>query len=435
MTKEESAGTVGTATAMFIAVANMVGTGVFTSLGYQIIGIQSPFALLMLWIIGGLLALAGASCYAELGAALPRSGGEYHFLSVIYHPAVGFVAGWVSLIAGFAAPTALAAIAFAKYAGVVFDSVSANHLAACSVIVLSAIHGLHAALGRYFQDVFTILKIILILFFIVAGLSASEHQSLNLIPDVRALSEMASPFYFISLVYVSFAYTGWNAAAYFVREIRNPERNLKKALFYATFLVMILYVFLNYVFLYVVPAGELSGRIEIGFIAGSRLLGEDGGAVISLIISVLMLSTIGAMVFIGARINQVIGRDYRLFSPLARVSKLGTPLNAIFFQGLVTLFFIYSSTFEQVIVYATFTLMLMNSLTVGGVFILRFRAPRLRRPYRTWGYPFTPVFFLIANMAIIWYVCAERPVESLAGAGVVSLGFVLYYFNSRTDAG
>ncbi len=424
-------GTIGLMTAMLIAVANMIGTGVFTSLGYQVVSIHTTFALLMLWVIGGVVALAGAFCYAELGAALPRSGGEYHFLSAIYHPSAGFVAGWVSLVAGFAAPTALAAMAFAKYAAPAADRVDTVHLGAGAVIAIAAIHGYSGKGGHLFQNFFTGVKILVIVFFIVAGLLSPDHRELDLLPGPGALAEMATPPYFIALVYVSFAYTGWNAAAYFVREIRSPGKNLPPALIYATALVMVLYGLLNYVFLYLVPAGELAGKIEIGYIAALRLFGEEGGRLLSLVIAMLMLSTIGAMIFIGARVVQAMGTDYPVLAVLEKASSSGTPFRAVLFQTAVTLLFIYTSTFEQVIIYTTFTLLLINSLTVAGVVVLRWRKPGLPRPYRAWGYPVTPFGFLAVNLAIMGYVCYEKPAESVIGLGIVLTGFVLYLLNRR----
>ncbi len=423
--------TIGLATAIFIAIANMIGTGVFTSLGYQVVGTHTVFALIMLWVVGGIVALCGALCYAELGAALPRSGGEYHLLSVIYHPSIGFLAGWVSLVAGFAAPTALAAMSLSKYTQVVFTNVPVAHIGALVVILLMIIHSVSIKAGSHVQNFFTILKIAVIIVFIFFGLAASKHQSVSLYPTKNGFAEMLAPTYFISLVYVSFAYTGWNAAIYFVSELRNLQRNLPKALFFATLLVLFLYALLNYVFLYVVPQANLSGKIEIGFITATQLFGSSIGRVVSICIALLMVSTIGAMVFVGGRITQAMGEDYRVLSILGKRTIYKTPMNAIIFQGIITLLFIYSSTFEQVIVYTSFTMILINNLTVFGIIILRIKQPNLPRPFKVWGYPFVPILFLLINVAIMFYVCIEKPKESLIGFGIICAGLLLYFLNGR----
>lgn len=426
-----SATTIGLHTAAFIAVANMVGTGVFTSLGYQVVDIQSVFALVMLWVVGGVIALCGALSYGELGTALPRSGGEYHLLSVIYHPAMGFLSGWVSATAGFVAPTAIAAIALGKYTAVVFPSVPVDHLAAAVVVVFAIIHGMSIRVGSYFQNFFTGIKIGVMLVFILFGFTIDAAQPISLAPASADWAVLLTPPFAVSLVYVSYAYTGWNASIYVVGELRNPQKNLPKALFLSTLLVMVLYALINYVFLYTVPMAELAGKVEIGFLAGSKLFGNTAADILSLLIAALMVSTIGAMIFVGARITQVMGEDYPVLHVLSLRSVRHTPVNAIVFQTIITLLFIYTSSFEQVIVYASFTLMLLTTLTVAGVYVLRWRQPDLPRPYKTWGYPFTPALFLIANTWIMAYVFIERPLESFIGLGIITAGALIYFINSR----
>ncbi|MDX1906301.1 MAG: amino acid permease [Bacteroidia bacterium] len=418
-------------TAASIAIANMIGTGVFTSLGYQVTDIQSVFALIMLWIIGGMIALCGALAYGELGTALPRSGGEYHLLATIYHPALGFLSGWVSATAGFVAPTAIAAIALSKYAAAVYPGLPENHLAAGVVILLALVHSRSVRLGSVVQDVFTLVKIAVILLMIFWGLRVEDHEAISLLPALADWRVLLTPAFAVSLVYVSYAYTGWNASIYIVGELRDPQRDLPKALFMSTLLVMVLYALLNFVFLYVVPMGELAGQIEVGFLAGQQMFGATAGKLLSLTIALLMVSTISAMVFVGARITQVMGEDYPVLRRLAHLSRFRTPVNAIVFQTLITLLFIYTSTFEQVMVYASFTLMLLTSLTVAGVYVLRWRQPDLPRPYKTWGYPITPAIFLLANLWIMMFVVRERPVESLIGLGIMGTGALMYLLDLR----
>ncbi len=423
--------TVGLFTATSIVVANMVGTGVFTTLGLQVAGIKSIFALILLWVIGGVIALCGALSYGELGAALPRSGGEYHLLSEIYHPSIGFLSGWVSLTAGFAAPTAISAIALGEYTHAVYPSVPVSHTGAVSVVLITFVHAASIRWGNFLQNVSTIIKVAVVVLFIVLGFTVSNPQPISIVPEYSDWVALTTPFFAVSLVYVIYAYSGWNAAVYIVGEIENPQRNLPLALFIATILVIILYALLNYVFLLMVPLPELAGKVEVGFLAAERMLGPAAADALSLLIAVLMVSTISAMVFIGGRIGQVMGEDYQVLAKLAPRSKEYTPVNALVFQAIMILLFIYTSTFEQVMVYATILLIGMSSLTVAGVYVLRWRQPNLERPYQTWGYPITPALFLMANTFIMSYVVVERTLESLIGLGIMLIGIALYMVNRR----
>jgi APA family basic amino acid/polyamine antiporter len=425
-TAQDAPARVGFITAASLVVASMIGTGIFTSLGFQIEYIDSVFALLMLWVIGGGLALCGALAYGELGAALPRSGGEYHLLSRIYHPSLGFLAGWISATLGFAGPIALAAIAFGEYTTAVFPSLSAQHLAAGIVIVSSIIHGLSVKLGSQFQNLFTGLKVLLIVLFIGAAVGVDAPQSISVLPTWEGLGQMITPGFAVSLVFVSYAYTGWNAAIYIVGEIKNPNKNLPRSLLLGTLLVMVLYVLLNYVFLYTVPMNELAGRVEVGYVSGLAVFGEVGGQFMSMLIAVVLISTVSAMVFLGPRITQAMGEDLPALRWLAFTSERDIPVVSVLFQAAIALIFIYTSTFEQVLIYAGFTLTLITSLTVAGVFVLRVREPDLNRPYRTWGYPVTPAVFLLLNTWILVYVFIDKPTESLVGLGIVAVGAVLY---------
>jgi APA family basic amino acid/polyamine antiporter len=417
---------VGLVTAASLVVANMVGTGIFTSVGFQVEYLDSPFALLMLWAVGGVVSLCGALTYGELGAALPRSGGEYHLISELYHPFLGFIAGWISATLGCAGPTALAAIAFGDYTTAVFPGLSSTHLAAGIVVVCSAIHATSITWGSWFQNAFTALKVLLILVFVGAAAGVDPAHSIAVLPDGAGMRELVSPGFAVSLVFVSYAYAGWNAAIYIVGEIRDPQRNLPRSLVLGTALVTVLYVLLNFVFLYTVPAQDMAGQVEVGFLSGSVIFGDAGGEVMSLFIALLLVSTVSALVYLGPRVTQAMGEDVRAFRWLAVTSERGIPVNSVLFQTGLALLFIYTSTFDQVLVYAGFTLILSTMLTVAGVFVLRWRRPEIDRPYTTWGYPVTPLLFLAVNGWILVYVLIDRPVESLIGLGIVAVGAALY---------
>lgn len=417
---------IGLYTGVAIVVANMVGTGVFTSLGFQVAGIKSGFALLMLWAVGGLIALCGALCYGELAAALPRSGGEYHYLSYIYHPLVGFLSGWVSATVGFAAPTALAAIALGKYATGVWPSLNAQALSIAVVVGLTLVHAISSRAGSRFQVVVTLVKVILLIGFIGAGIVVATPQPLSFTPQAADWQQVLSPTFAVSLVYVSYAYSGWNAAVYVAGEVEQPQRNLPRILVIGTAIVLLLYVGLNFIFLYSTPLTELAGQVEVGYLAANRLFGQAIGRLMGAVIAVLLISTVSSMVFAGPRIVQVMGEDLPGLRALAVVSRQGIPVRAMLLQTALTLFFIVTSSFESVLLYAGFVLSLFTFLTVIGLFVLRRREPHLIRPYCTWGYPITPLLFLALSGWTLVFILRDKPLESMLGLATVLVGAAIY---------
>jgi APA family basic amino acid/polyamine antiporter len=425
---------VGLLTATSLVIANMIGTGVFTSLGFQVLGIHSAFALMLIWIIGGIAATCGALAYGELGAAMPRSGGEYHFLSRIIHPSVGFVSGWVSSTVGFAAPVALAAMALGDYASRVFTGVSQEGIAIGVVIILTIVHSSDVRLGKRFQDVFTSVKVLLILFFIAAGLiigGVAGHH-ITVMPDGSAMREILSRDFAVSLFFVSYAYSGWNASAYIAGEIDRPQRTLPRSLLQGTLTVTLLYVLLNYVFLYTTPIAQLAGKVDVGYIAAANIFGANGGKMMALIIALLLVSSVSSMIMAGPRVVQVMGQDVAPLRGLSKTTRKGVPALAIAFQSAITIFLILTSTFERLITYMGFTLNLFTMMTVAGVIVLRRTQPDLPRPSQMWGYPYTAIAFLAIGLWVLVYGLAYKPFESLAGLATVLVGFVVYALAKRT---
>ncbi|NER39207.1 MAG: amino acid permease [Oscillatoria sp. SIO1A7] len=427
---------IGLFTAISIVIANMIGTGVFTSLGYQVMGIKSGFALLSLWLVGGIFALCGALCYGELGAAMPRSGGEYLYLSKIYHPALGFLSGWVSVTVGFAAPIALAAMALGQYFAVVFPVVPPMAIALTVVIVVSLIHSQNLQLGSYFQDVFTISKLLLIVALIVCGFLLAEPQNLSFLPGAADLKAVFSAPYAVSMVFVTYAYSGWNASIYLASEVKEPEKNLPRSLLMGTAIVMVLYLLVNFIFLYGTPLAAIDAlpieeKPKVAAVAAEYIFGSVGGKIMSLLISFGLISTISSMVWAGPRVTQTIGEDIPFFKILARKNSSGIPHYAIFLQLAIVLVLTISSTFDAVTTYLGFTLTLSSFLTVLGVFVRRIRYPDAPSPYKTWGYPVTPIVFLAIALWILYFVLTQQPVESIAGLATILLGLPLYFFASK----
>lgn len=418
-----------TPTAIAIVIANVVGTGVFTSLGFQLLEIRSTFVLLALWLVGGLMALCGALTYAELGSRLPRSGGEYNFLTEIYHPAAGFVAGWVSATVGFAAPTALVAMTFGAYLEAALEwQGSDTLLATCLVLALTGLHGWSRRSSSGSQGLFTLLKILMILAFSALVLALSEApQTVRLLPAAGDGALLMSGAFAVALIYVNYAYTGWNSATYISSELEAPQKRLPLILFAATFVILCLYLLLNYVFLYGAPMDALAGRLETGLVVAQHAFGDTGGRLMGMALAMLLVSTASAMVIAGPRVLQVIGEDFRLFAWLSRRNQQGIPVAAIGFQSAVTLFFVLTSTFEQVLVFSSFVMGICSFFTVAGVFLLRWRQPD-RPGYKVWAYPLPPLVFMALMGWTLAYIFINRPEEALAGLLLLATGWLFYRF-------
>lgn len=414
-----------------IVIANMIGTGVFTSLGFQLVEIQSAPVLLALWAVGGLAALCGALSYAELGAALPRSGGEYNFLTEIYHPSAGFISGWVSATVGFAAPTALAAMTFGSYLSAVFPELSAIWLATGLIIVLAFAHSRSHRSSGSTQTLFTFLKILLIVgFAALALLSNATGPETRFVPASGDGALMLSGAFAVSLIYVNYAYSGWNSATYISGELEHPQRSLPKVLILSTTLVGVSYLLLNYVFLAVAPMDAMVGKVEVGYIAATYAFGEAGATIMGVLLALLLVSTVSAMVLAGPRVLQRIGEDFPLFKRLGRVNGDGIPSTAVFVQAVVALAFLWSASFDRILIFSGATMALNTFFTVFGVFVLRWRQPNLARPFKTWLYPLPPLIFLLITGWTLLYIVLQRPIEAMITLAIVVSG-AFFYFASQ----
>jgi len=414
-----------------VVVASMVGTGVFTTTGLLVRDLRSPAAVLAAWAVGGLLAFCGALSYAELAAALPRNGGEYQLLGRIYHPAVGFAAGLISLVVGFSAPLAASALAFGHYLSAVaplFQPLPA----AIGIVVLGALlHAFHVRLGGRVQAAVTALEVALALAFIVAGAVHGEPARLL----VRPPSAAGTPSFAVALIYVSFAYSGWNGAVYLAGEVKEPSRTLPRALLAGTALVVVLYLALNAVFLSSAPVADLAGVVEVGHVAAARLLGPGAGRVLAALVTLVLASSVSAMLMAGPRVYESMGLDYPSLSILARRTRHGGPSVAVALQAAVALVMIATASFAALLTYIGFTLSLVAGLTVAGVLVLRRREPALARPYRTWGYPATPLLFVALSAWMVAHALIENPASSWAGLATVAVALGLHSLLGRGGDG
>lgn len=428
---------VGFTTAISIVVANMVGAGVFTSLGYQTVTIQSIFPLLMLWIVGGIVALCGALSYGELAGLFPRSGGEYNFLSRVYHPAFGFLSGWVSATVGFSAPVALAAMALGRYLASTYAVLAGAEIYIALVVVLgiTIIHATDVKLGSRFQVVTTAVKVILIVGFIFGGLFLTQSpQSISVLPQSGDTSLIFSSAFAISLAFVSFSYSGWNASAYLANEIENPRRNVPRSLFLGTLVVMLAYVLINFVFLYSVPVATLAAEqakdfstpLEVGYLSANSIFGTTGGKIMGTMIAILLISSISAMIFAGPRVTQVMGEDLPLLKFLGETNKNGVPTRAVILQSVISIILILTASFDSILYAIAFSLDIFTFSTVLGVIVMRIKNPQQERPYKTWGYPITPIIFLLATGWTMYFLLTQRVYESLVALAIVLAGLLVY---------
>jgi basic amino acid/polyamine antiporter, APA family len=422
-------GTVSWVTATAIVVADMVGVGVFTSLGFQVTDITSGFSLLFLWVVGGVVAICGAFCYAELAAMFPRSSGEYNFLRNIYHPAFGFVAGWLSATVGFAAPIALAAMAFGVYFKSIIPGAPPLLLGFCITWLAALVHLGGVRFGAAYHNVWTALKLVLIAVFIVAGLALGDTQPISFMPSAVDLTLISGAPFAISLVFVMYSYSGWNAATYIVGELRDPIRNVPRALFAGTGIVIVLYVCLNAVFLITTPMKEMAGQLDVAIIAGKHIFGDLGGRIVGAFICLGLVSSISAMTWIGPRVAMTMGEDLPLLRLFSRKSKQDAPTAAIVFQLLMSNLLLLTQSFEAVLDFIQFSLTFCSFFAVLGVIKLRITRPKLARPYRAWGYPLTPIIFLSVTLFMMYYLVVNRPLQSLAGFAMMLAGLVVYYIS------
>jgi APA family basic amino acid/polyamine antiporter len=419
-----------------IVVADMIGVGVFTSLGFQVKDIPSGFSILLLWIVGGVVALCGVFSYSELGAMFPRSSGEYNFLGRAYHPAFGFLAGWVSATVGFAAPVALAAMAFGEYAKSVVPGAPPMILAVGMVWLVSLIQLSGVKHSSTFQLVSTILKVILIVGFLFAGFVVGTPQPVSFAPTAASFGQILSAPFAISLVFVMYSFSGWNAATYIIGEMDTPQRSLPRALLAGTLIVMVLYVALNAVFLHTAPMDKLAGQLDVASISGRYIFGEVGGRIVAAMICVGLVSSISAMMWIGPRVMMTMGEDIPAIGFFSRKSQNGAPTYAIVFQLAAATVMMLTRSFEAVLDFIQFSLLFCSFFTVLGVIKLRITNPELPRPYRAWGYPLTPLVFLLVTGFMMYYLLTERPLQALLGMLIMISGLLIYaIFNRRADPG
>ncbi len=427
-----------------IVIANIIGAGIFTTTGYLMEFLQNPVLMLSLWVVGGIIAFCGAIAFGELGAAFPEAGGEYVFVSKLFHPMLGFLSGWLSLIVGFSAPIAASAIGFSKYfiwafpdiqdslflGSVLSPELFSRFLAIVIVLIFTFIHSRGVALGTNVQNGLTLLKILLVVGLIVAGFSVGKGS----LEHIRS----AEPFHFtyknwkaigLSLLFISFAYSGWNSSTYIGSEIRNPGKVIPWSLFISTGIVMILYVLLNLFFVYAVPASQMVGEPEIGGLAAGKAFGKTAESVISMLISFALFSSLSAFIILGPRVYFRMAKDGYFFKSVATIHpRFKVPSNAVYLQGIIAVILVMSGTFEQILTYMGFSLGIFPILAVAGVFVLRKRKLSvLKLP----GFPYVHIFFIVSGVVMLVLSFLEKPLESSVAILTALTGVPVYFLFKR----
>ena len=423
-----------------IVIANMVGAGIFTTSGLLMADLHSPLVMLGLWLVGGLVALCGALSYGELGAAFPHAGGEYAFLSRLYHPVLGFLSGWVSFFVGFSAPIAASAIGFSEYLTRAFPGllhpglIPGPHEAAdmkklYAILIIAAFTVLHTRgleAGARVQNALTGLKILIIVGLVAAGFAFGKGSLAHL--------TAAAPFRFdfagiktmgLSLMWIMFAYSGWNASAYVGSEVRDPSRNLPRSLLLGTAVVMILYIALNLFYIYAIPPAQMEGVISVGGLAAGNLFGKSAETVLSLLISFALFSSLSAYLILGPRVYYSMARDGIFFKSVAYVDpKCSVPTRSIVLQGAIAAVMVLFGTFEQLLTYMGFSLGLFPLLAVFGVFKLRRTG---RSAVKLPGYPVAPAVYLLVGTTILVLSFLHKPVPSLVAIATALVGLPVYF--------
>jgi APA family basic amino acid/polyamine antiporter len=430
----------------------MIGTGIFTTTGFLAGDLGRPSLVLGVWLAGAIIALAGCLCYSELGVNFPKSGGEYVYLREAWGPAWGFLSGWVSFFAGFSAPIAAAALAFSEYFAYFFPALTVNPspgrpgsmvawlhlgpgqwLAVGIVAFFAAINVLGLKLAARLQNLLTALKLGVLLFFLclafTIGHGSVRHFSQS---TLRTSAHGMGAQFAVSLIFVMFAYSGWNAATYVAEEMKTPERTLPASLVAGTLTVGALYLALNAAFIYALPLEAMKGIVRVGAASASALFGTLGGGIFSGVMAVGLLSCVSAMVIVGPRVYYAMANDGCFFRGAARVhARSGAPVQAILYQSAAAALMILTGTFESLIYYIGFALILFAALAVAGLVRLRRGGGWKKLAAVSWGYPLAPALFITASAWMLCYTAVLRPKESALGLLTMLLGGGLYLWKFR----
>ncbi len=442
-----------------VMVGIIIGSGIFLTTGIIARSIPSAPLILLVWTVGGLLTLAGALTYGELGAALPEAGGQYIYIREAYGTLPGFLFGWVMFLVYQTGGIAGLALAFSEYFGYFFPSLSMDKIiysqtlyflgkpliyslsagqlvGAFAIIVLSYLNYIGVGFGKTIQNLLTVLKIGIILIIIVLGFSIGKGASIDftLNPEGLSLSQLFIGFG-VALIAVSWAFDGWNNINFVAGEIKKPQRNLPKALILGTLITTTLYVLINYIYLYALPINQMAGEVRIAEKATSALFGSGTAGLISAIVIISTFGSLNGSILTGPRVFYAMAKDGLFFKRVSKVHpRFHTPGFSILIQALWACALTLTGTFEQIFTFAMFVSVIFWIAAAAAVFTLRKKRPDLSRPYKTWGYPFIPALFIAASFGILINTLLEKPMEALAGLTLTALGLPAYFIWKRRSS-
>ena len=435
-----------------LVISNMVGTGIFTTTGFMAGDLGSAGLILACWLVGAFFACAGALSYSELGINFPSSGGEYVYLTQAFGPEWGFMTGWVSFFAGFSAPIAATALAFSDYLGQVFPMFAASsggitigsgalslklggaQLGAVALIsVFTALNIVGVSRVAKVQNVLTSTKLVMIVVFVIFGFAVGSGSWSHFSEAAVRTSKLSVPSQFaISLLWVMFGYSGWNAATYVAEEIRRPERTLPAALAVGSGIVALLYFALNMVFIYSTPLEKMKGVIAIGSLSAQNLFGPQIAGAFSLLMALALASTVNAEVTIGPRVYYAMAKNRAFFHAAASVHpRFHTPVLAILCQWLCAILMTLSP-FRELILYIGMSLTLFTVLSVISLVVLRRSRPGWQRLRAVdFGYPLIPASYILVGTAMVIFGLVNNTRVSLTAFATVGLGALVYRFRIR----
>ena len=437
----------GVVSATALVVSNMIGTGIFTTTGFLAGDLGDPYLILGIWLVGAVVALCGAFCYSELGVNFPSSGGEYVYLSRAYGLTWGFMSGWISFFAGFSAPIAAAALAFSEYLGYFYPQLQqeqarviwessyltlrvggAQYTAAAIIAVFTILNCVGVTRAAKVQNVLTGTKLAVVLAFIVFGIlvGTGDWSSFSQ-PAVRTSTTPLASQFAISLFWVYFGYSGWNAATYVAEELRQPRRTLPIALALGTAVVALLYIGLNVTFIYGTGVESMKGVFAVGSLAASKLFGPEISGMFSALMAISILSTVNAMVTIGPRVYYAMARNGAFFGFARKVNpRFHTPIPAILCQGVCSILMTITP-FPQLVVYIGFSLTFFTVLAVASLFLFRRRPNWEKLPVVSFAWPLMPAVFVLVGVWMIVYGILLQPIVSAAAILTIAAGAAAYH--------
>ena len=410
----------------------MIGSGIFLTPGAIAGHLPHPGAILLAWLLGGLLSLAGALANAELGAMFPRAGGDYVYLREAFHPAAGFLVGWLSFFVIYAGTIATLAAGFAAGLRHFVALGPRGELGVAIVLTLavSALNYVGVRWGARANNLTAVVKIGALAAFALLGPLLGAGSAANLRPLVAGIDGLSVSAFGLALSPVLFSYLGWNSSVYVASEIRDPGRNVPRSLFLGVALCTAIYLVVNAVYLYAIPVEALRGVPNAGEAAARALFGAASGTLLALFVLASILGTLNATVLVGPRIAYAMALDRLFFPGVDRAHAVyRTPGVAILVQaGVATAILLLLGSFERALAYTTFAILLATMADVAALFRLRRTRPRRPRPYRAWGYPLVPVLYLAANAAVAAALLAGRPRECAISLAMALAGLPFYAF-------